>query len=340
MARWFVQHPGAAPVGPIDAAELQAAWIRQQIPPGTMACAEGFSQWVPFHTIAELIDPRAMRSQVVTLQRPAPIAPQKPRPHRAIWIGVTVAALFSVLAVGGAITASVTKARREELRKAQSDKCRQSSDCTTSGKCSSDERGDCVAASAADCEHTDACRKYGFCSPSDSVAKVIAFTQGVDVPLERGTCVIATDADCARTEGCRDDGLCTARAVRDEPTSAPSPWATFGPHMTCTIGSDADCRKTSDCKRAGACGYDKSNTRPGRGCIAISDNDCRQSNECETDGRCTVGKAGTIDSQSCWAANDADCRQSTSCRTEHKCWLHAGYAKYCCTQSEVHRVDQ
>lgn len=55
MARWHVQRPGAAPVGPFDAADLQAAWNRNEVPPHTMVCADGFSQWVPFHTVAELV---------------------------------------------------------------------------------------------------------------------------------------------------------------------------------------------------------------------------------------------------------------------------------------------
>jgi len=54
MPRWYVQYPGAAVAGPIDPAELHAAWNRHHIPPGSMVCAEGFSNWVPFHTVAEL----------------------------------------------------------------------------------------------------------------------------------------------------------------------------------------------------------------------------------------------------------------------------------------------
>jgi len=55
MPRWYVQSPGAAVTGPVDSAELQAAWNRQQIPAGTNVCVEGLSNWVPFHTVAELV---------------------------------------------------------------------------------------------------------------------------------------------------------------------------------------------------------------------------------------------------------------------------------------------
>ena len=57
MARWLVQHPGAAPVGPVEATELRAAWNRRAIQPGTLVCAEGFAQWVPFDTVGELVGP-------------------------------------------------------------------------------------------------------------------------------------------------------------------------------------------------------------------------------------------------------------------------------------------
>jgi len=55
MARWHRQSPGREPVGPTDAAELRAAWIRREIPPNTTVCAEGFSRWVPFDEVAELV---------------------------------------------------------------------------------------------------------------------------------------------------------------------------------------------------------------------------------------------------------------------------------------------
>src|SRR5277367_4674987 len=69
MARWYVRHPGAAAVGPIDSAELQAAWNRREIPPGAVVCAEGFSQWVPFHTVAELVG--APASSLVSARMPS-----------------------------------------------------------------------------------------------------------------------------------------------------------------------------------------------------------------------------------------------------------------------------
>ncbi len=55
MARWYVQHPGAPAVGPVEAAQLRAAWDGRQVPPGTLVCAEGFAQWAPFHSVAELV---------------------------------------------------------------------------------------------------------------------------------------------------------------------------------------------------------------------------------------------------------------------------------------------
>jgi hypothetical protein len=57
MARWMVQFPGTPPSGPVDAAELRAKWGRREIPQGTSVCAEGFSQWVAFHTVGELVGP-------------------------------------------------------------------------------------------------------------------------------------------------------------------------------------------------------------------------------------------------------------------------------------------
>jgi hypothetical protein len=79
MARWYVQHPGAQPVGPADAMVLREAWVRQQVPPNTVVCAEGSSQWVPFHTVAELVG--------ASTTRPLPGAgvpplPGKPSPER------------------------------------------------------------------------------------------------------------------------------------------------------------------------------------------------------------------------------------------------------------------
>lgn len=56
MARWYVQRPGYASVGPIDAAELRRAWQRQEIASGTMVCAEGSNEWAAFHTIPELVE--------------------------------------------------------------------------------------------------------------------------------------------------------------------------------------------------------------------------------------------------------------------------------------------
>lgn len=57
MARWLVQFPGLAPSAPRDASELQGAWQRREIPPGTLVCAEGYAQWVPFDSVAELVAP-------------------------------------------------------------------------------------------------------------------------------------------------------------------------------------------------------------------------------------------------------------------------------------------
>jgi hypothetical protein len=56
MARWLVRSPGAEPVGPLDASELRAAWKRGDVVPDTMVCAEGFSRWVPFHAVGELVE--------------------------------------------------------------------------------------------------------------------------------------------------------------------------------------------------------------------------------------------------------------------------------------------
>jgi hypothetical protein len=100
MARWSVQHPGASAVGPVDAAELRAAWDRKQVPPGTMVCAEGFSQWVPFHTIAELVDP-SVAGRASSLV--APLAHRVPRPERlptragAVIAGLIIVPLFLLI---------------------------------------------------------------------------------------------------------------------------------------------------------------------------------------------------------------------------------------------------
>jgi TM2 domain-containing membrane protein YozV len=42
-------------MGPVDAAKLQGAWKRQEVPPESIVCAEGSTHWVPFHAVAELV---------------------------------------------------------------------------------------------------------------------------------------------------------------------------------------------------------------------------------------------------------------------------------------------
>lgn len=55
MGRWYLQHPGGAPVGPLGAAEVQAAWSRREIDPDTMVCAEGLATWARIIDVAELV---------------------------------------------------------------------------------------------------------------------------------------------------------------------------------------------------------------------------------------------------------------------------------------------
>jgi uncharacterized protein DUF4339 len=85
MARWLVRSPGAEPTGPVDASDLRAAWTRREIPPDTMVCAEGYSHWVQFHEVAELVAPPA----------PTRVAPPAVMPR---WLGslLVLLVLFGV----------------------------------------------------------------------------------------------------------------------------------------------------------------------------------------------------------------------------------------------------
>jgi hypothetical protein len=85
MARWLVRSPGTEPVGPIDASELRAAWRRKEIVPETVVCAEGFSHWVPFHEVAELVEAPA-----------PPRAAPPPGPPRWLTTLLLVLVLFGV----------------------------------------------------------------------------------------------------------------------------------------------------------------------------------------------------------------------------------------------------
>ncbi len=95
MACWYVQYPGAAPVGPIDAAELRAAWGRQAAPAGTMVAAEGTSQWVPFHSVAELV------GAAPVVATAGVCGPPRKRNAAVRAAGVTAVIGVAVLLIGG-----------------------------------------------------------------------------------------------------------------------------------------------------------------------------------------------------------------------------------------------
>jgi hypothetical protein len=114
MARWYVQRPGAAPIGPVDAADLRGAWSRHEIPPNTMVCAEGFSEWAPFHTVGELVGlahaaTAAAAHGVLPVEAPgsatAPVPTGRVRPRAGgsrLWPWLVVVGALVLLA-GGAV---------------------------------------------------------------------------------------------------------------------------------------------------------------------------------------------------------------------------------------------
>jgi TM2 domain-containing membrane protein YozV len=56
-------------MGPIEAAKLHGAWKRREVPLESFVCAEGYTQWVPFHSVAELVGAPTGAATVVTCLR-------------------------------------------------------------------------------------------------------------------------------------------------------------------------------------------------------------------------------------------------------------------------------
>ncbi len=96
-------------MGPVDAAELRAAWTRRAIQPGTLVCAEGFAAWVPFDTVGELVGPAPASPSLVQWSPPSgtpnPVrSPMNPRLTRKVILGASATLALSVVAVALIVT--------------------------------------------------------------------------------------------------------------------------------------------------------------------------------------------------------------------------------------------
>jgi hypothetical protein len=102
VARWYLQHPGEQPIGPIEAKDLRAAWHRQQVPTNTLVCAEELSQWVPFHSVADLVMTPA--SDAGTRLAPSTVDNRPPASlpaPRRFWAVLSAVCVFAVLQYAG-----------------------------------------------------------------------------------------------------------------------------------------------------------------------------------------------------------------------------------------------
>lgn len=163
---------------------------------------------------------------------------------------------------------------------ARDEDCREggaASPCEQFGWCVAVESGDgvgsCIARRDADCERTEACKKFGHCSAIDGSCKVgrDADCQKAEVCTQKGLCgyrngeCVLTDRGCQGLYHCEFYGKCTA----------------FGEKCVATTDS---CRRTSACQYAGKCSADLE-----RGCLVRTDADCRfagKESPCVLKGRC------------------------------------------------------
>ena len=168
----------------------------------------------------------------------------------------------------------------QEAVDANNRKCRRSSDCALSGRCSSSAEGECVAKSATDCVRSHDCKNHGTCHAAggECIAKTAEDCKGAASRCKynnkydsenmctprNGECLLS-NRDCRRTLNCREMGACTARMDG----------------YKCIANSDADCRKSSGCRKAGLC-----KAKGKFSCEAGANQDCRKSIECKKKGAC------------------------------------------------------
>ncbi len=172
--------------------------------------------------------------------------------------------------------------------------CRQHPGCQRHGRCTAVE-GRCLAGTNADCQASDRCKLLGACYPIN------------------GKCVAAKTPGCQRSLLCKQLGACTARHGRCVATSQTDCDYSRGcqlharcalAHEKCVVNLTAtkDCTVTNrQCHLLGQCSFQ------GDQCIVATDNDCQLSILCTEFGRCTAHQGA------CIATQDQDCRRSEAC---------------------------
>lgn len=198
--------------------------------------------------------------------------------------------------------------------------------CAIEGRCTEQE-GECIIASADDCEQSMDCELMGWCGfrdgecvPSEEGCRGSqgCFSEGsCSLSPEGDGCVTASDADCLDSMGCQYGGYCafadgqcviSEEGCRTSENCAESGECTLKDGV-CRATSDADCAKSDACFQGGRCGHLKGE------CEAISEEDCAKSAFCESTGRC-----GLVDGE-CVAQSEAHCEASTGCAQSGRCGL-------------------
>jgi hypothetical protein len=274
MARWYVQRPGSAPVGPIDAIELREAWGRGEIPPHTMVCADGFSQWVPFHTIGELVGPLA----------PAPTSGPKAAPPKRHTSSLTIA--FGILAAIAVLLAGVLWLRFRKTSPTAMEVCK---NLEATGQFSG-----CVVRRVPGGERCPDQVEFSFTTKPGTASSGAVFACASND--EYGAALDYLNLHPYRSESLLDASperriivyYGPAMDVHLKPEQLNAISVALGEKPFRPVHSAA-CDAKGSCKSAGNC-----SVIPGDdgNCLAGSDDDCKQADVCTQYGMCKLGSHG------------------------------------------------